>query len=300
MEFKGKYFRNLNKVLIHCGDIKSIQLIWKSTGGNTKTWTRLGFKNSLNVGDYIIPTAIGKVTTFNSQGKELVRKDLPKEYRYVDSFQTLRDWQGNTYDTLVSRRIKAYPKDYVKAPSAQLNVINLDSELCISTDPVNVKDEDAFLHLCNLMLECFGSFEIMDSDNKNLIIKKTRTLQWEILPKGDIPWKQVSEYISNIKSLNQSQQGVVKERLIFLQSLKPDFFARGTGGFNGYFVYGYDYCNKYIMESAHLDNATYIFGDDWESLSKLTKNEIINGSSKFERVVHKKTWKWTIRSIMGK
>lgn len=85
-----------------------------------------------------------------------------------------------------------------------------------------------------------------------------------------------------------------------INAYKPDFIGVGHGGFNGYFVFGFENKNVYILESVFLDNATYVFKENWEHLSELTKNEIINNDIEHIRVIHDKRWKQAIGIVITK
>lgn len=80
----------------------------------------------------------------------------------------------------------------------------------------------------------------------------------------------------------------------------PDFLAIGRAGFSGYFVYGFKDKDVYVLESIHLDNATYVFNSHWKDLSQLSKSEIINSTIPHSRIIHNKKWKMSVgRAIDG-
>jgi hypothetical protein len=58
-------------------------------------------------------------------------------------------------------------------------------------------------------------------------------------------------------------------------------------GFNGYIVFGYADLGLFVLESLEHGNATYVFGQDWEQLSALTKKEILHGGLQEERIIHR-------------
>ena len=63
-------------------------------------------------------------------------------------------------------------------------------------------------------------------------------------------------------------------------------------------VFGFPKKGIYLLESVHLGNATYIFGDDWEKLSKLSKKEILDENLHKDRIVHRKLWHFNIMKIL--
>jgi hypothetical protein len=44
------------------------------------------------------------------------------------------------------------------------------------------------------------------------------------------------------------------------------------------------------LESVKVNNATYVLRNDWESISQLTKAEILNNDLHETRIVHNKNW----------
>jgi hypothetical protein len=53
------------------------------------------------------------------------------------------------------------------------------------------------------------------------------------------------------------------------------------------------------MENVLYGNATYIFENEWEQFSRMTKAEIINNNLQKERFVHRNGWEDQIQSILG-
>lgn len=79
-------------------------------------------------------------------------------------------------------------------------------------------------------------------------------------------------------------------RLHAIAEAKPEFVAIGTGGFHRYMVFGFPRKRLHILESAYYGNATYVFGNSWEELSKLSKAEILSGDLQKARLVHREAW----------
>lgn len=298
---KGKSVRNITQLSVIAKDKENIRLVFELTGSESEVWTRLGFEEQLAEGDYLIPSVIGKITQFNVNGREIVRDDLPKESVSVTFWATWEDWHGYSHSGYKTRDFDKYPREYVPAPSAELQILEIESKYYVSTEEINLSkhNTERTLHLMNLMLECFGEFQIIDADTEQILGVKIRTLQWEIFPKGKYPWSKtqaiVKKYTNN---LEPQDKALIEARLKEISGFNPDFVASGNGGFSGYFAFGFEEKKIFILESVHLDNATYIFGDDWETLSKLTKNEIINGSADFRRIIHNDSWVWSIQRLL--
>lgn len=86
------------------------------------------------------------------------------------------------------------------------------------------------------------------------------------------------------------QTDKVIRRHQFIQSFNPDFIAIGDCEFLGYIVYGFEPKNIYLMECCLADNATYIFGEKWKELSKLSKTQILAKTLQKDRIIHSANW----------
>ena len=289
----GKYVKSMSKVIKIAGDKQHVRLAISIDDVPEDTRLKLGFNSSLSVGDSLMPSAIERFTRFNANGKEIKRIDLPKEPKSFMCYGTTTDWQGGTHSRVQSRTVKMYPREYIDAPSERIQVIDIDGLKYIATNELNLIDEDEErnIHLCNLMLECFSEFEIFDINSWEIVGPKLKILQWDVLPKGKYPWKVSSKIVKGLTELlPPKDQEVIEHRMKIISRHNPDFLASGRGGFSGYFVYGFETKGKNVLESNHLDNATYVFESDWENVSQLTKNEIINSDITHNRVIHNKMW----------
>ncbi len=297
MKIKTKSIRSLSKILKVTAGIKNIRLAVNLDGLTTDLVEHLGFNTPPTVGDYLMPSSIGKFTNFNANGREIVRKDLPKESESIMYYGTTRDWHGGLHSSTKTRTIKKYPRDYVSAPSETLQIVEIENKYYIASSELDVENdnESRIIHVCNLMIECFSEFEIFDTKTKKIIGPTLKRLQWDILPQGQYPWQTSRPIIeAATKHLEQKDREVIEHRMKIISRRNPDFLATGRGGFSGYFVYGFKSKDKYVLESIHLDNATYVFESNWEDLSQLTKNEIINSNVTHQRIIHNRSWATSI------
>lgn len=302
MRITGKSIRTTKKIKALISSTRSIRFVFDVSTADKEKWCAVGFDEEVKVGDYLLPEVIGNITSFNVNGKELIRKDLPKKPQPRSFHTSWEDWHGNSHSGVQTRYIDMYPREYIQAPTEYLSVIEVEGKNYISTDEfiISDKDDNEIIHLANLMLECFGEFKIVDTLLGKIIGKRIRNLQWEILPPGKYPWSKSKIIIRNAtKRLKASDQEVINYRMKVLSVYEPDFLATGRAGFNGYIVYGFESRSIFILESMFLDNATYIFENNWEVFSQLTKNNIINGDIPHRRIIHDKQWKFRIGKLMN-
>lgn len=301
MKIKGKSIRSISKVLEIAAGVSQVRLAIKLSDLSVEEIKNIGLDIPPKLGDYLMPSSIGKVTEFNVNGKENIRRDLPQEPFSVMYEGTTRDWHGGLHTNIMTRTAKRYPREYVPAPSETLQVVEINGQLYIASSELTLtpENERRTIHVCNLMLECFSEFEIFDTENEQIIGPTLKKLQWDILPKGKYPWNTSKPIIeSATKFLDPKDRQVILHRMEVISRKSPDFLATGRGGFSGYFVYGFLSHDKYVLESIHLDNATYVFQSDWETLSQLTKNEIINGNVPHQRIIHSRRWRGQLLSAI--
>lgn len=300
--------------MIEAKTIKSVARVYAEARGARKVYfvidaksvsgdnlNRLGLEKLGRDGDALLPSNVGKVSDFNISGKEIKRKDLPMIKKAIPIYRTWKDWHGQEHSGVQHRVMDVYPIDFIRAPIERIILKNIDGEWYFATRKIDFDTESktAVLHLANLFLECFGHFKIFDIEDHKIADVPIRQLQWEVLPPGKYPWNKAKEYVKpHLQRLTPSAKGVIEHRMRLLSQYEPDFLATGRGGYSGYFVYGFAKKKAYFLESIHLNNATYIFGDNWEELSSLSKDEIINGEYEHSRIIHDSQWDYKVRQLL--
>jgi len=268
---------------------------------------KIGFSKNFQTGESILPSAIfGPVSLYNAEGKYKVHKDKPMETAYRTAEWHWKEWRGR-YDTVEQSKMvdvpyKRYPRTFIEPPSIEITTCLLGNKEQIIISPVfelNEKSREKIIHVINLFLEIFGECQFFTKDLDEIIKLPIKRLNWRILPPGQMPWSKLKEEIKPIiNSVPKGNQVVIKYRLEKINKYKPDFAAIGEGGFRGYIILGFKQRNVYTLESLYYGNATYIFGEKWEELSKKTKAEILNQSLQTDRIIHREGWDNKIDKIL--
>jgi hypothetical protein len=269
------------------------------------TWLReLGFDGNLTNGESIVPSQVGPISTFNANGREMLRKDLPKVPQSRMVWSTWNDWHGNPHSGIKIRSQQVYQRELVPPPEEYLTVMQAESGPVLASRALSraTDDDQTIVHVINLFLELFGTLEITTVDlnfAKSLVVKR---LNWRVLPPGEFPFerakKELAEYLERI---DESVRPVVQSRIKSVTQYKPDFVAVGVGGFREYVVFGFRSKGIYVLESPKLGNATYIFKNNWAEVSALSKKEILDGSLHEARLIHNNRWTGALRqAIIGR
>ena len=309
MVIQGKRIRNINRLAKLVTNAKSFIVGIRIPMTTPNLLQQIGFSREPNVGDSVLPkTVFGPTSTFNSDGKFIVHKDQPMEERVTHQTQwSWTQWRGR-YQREERTEIRdvtklCYPRTFVGPPAIELTVVLSEDGTSIVTAPlmsIDASGEDACVHVVNLFLEIFGECEIFSDNLAQLNLCEVRKFNWTILPQGRRPWLQVKGDLQPIiDELPEGSKPVIEYRFETINRYKPEFVAVGEAGFRGYVVFGFPDKNLHVFESAYTGNATYVFRENWEDLSKLTKADILNESLHHARVVHLNSWSGHVQNILS-
>jgi len=252
---------------------------------------KIGFTDFI-VGQQVVPAPrFKRVAFFNAEGGFIRRRDLPKETVYSEREWTWEDYQGNEYSKTVYVPHQRYPRDPIAAPEESLSIVNNTmGEMLIVSKAIRYTgdNEGRIKHVVNLCLEIFGFCEIRNSRLDAIIEAPVIRLNWDVLPKGATCWPSLMNSLTPIINtrVKPGIRKIVTDRLLKLNNLNPDFVAIGNGGFYGYVIFGFKDKNRYVLESVYSGNAIYVLGKDWESISQLSKSEILRSGFQVARIVH--------------
>lgn len=231
----------------------------------------------------------------NTIGEFKPDKNKPKETAYRAQEWTLQDWGGNLHSGVSYISYLRYPRYFI--PPYQVNFTlttlkNTNSVILANTifNNANLSQKDLKLitFTINLLIETVGSAEIFSIDKlTGRPIKPLKTVNWEILPRGRRIWEHVMHGAS---SVSKSEKKMIKERIEFIESFNPDEIYEGKGSYTGYLVFSFKKKNLFIFDSIMYGQATYVFKDSWEKVSKLTKKQIIENELAEERIIHSPSW----------
>jgi hypothetical protein len=261
---------------------------------------KIGFNGIPPEGDSILPFAIGPATGFNAHGKEMVRRDLPMETRSKMINTSWKDWHGQIHYGIQTRDYEAYPRELIPPPEEFLTAMRKSGHI-VAASRIIARDEDepVIVNILNVFLECFPSFEIVQPDLTEPT--QIRKLNWKILPQGQYPFARARQALDDyLQRLSEDDRATATERIRAITRHNPDFVAVGLGGFSDYVVFGFTGRRRYVLESPNTGNATYIFRNDWETISSLSKREILQENLQEERLVHNSRWNRAVNEVINR
>ena len=269
---------------------------------------RIGFAPEPSIGDSILPVRdLGPVSRYNADGKAVVHKDQPMETAYRQAEWHWKEWRGR-YDTeersqIVDVPYKRYPRTFVLPPSVEVTIGKTASGRLAMLSPrvvFNISSKNLALHIINLFLEIFGHCEIFTDSLEEMVSSPLRRLNWRILPPGKYPWPKLKSQIDRLlQYVSAGNRKVIEYRLEVINSYGPAFYAIGQAGFRGYIVLGFPDRNLFFLESMYFGNATYIFAECWENLSKRTKAEVLSQELHVDRIIHRQGWQQRVHELLS-
>jgi hypothetical protein len=268
---------------------------------------RAGFPLPAEASVTILPKIIGPFSRFNAQGKWIVRRDLPKESRYIRTVQwKWEQWEGRArteHEDFKDIYRHCYPREFSPPPALELTLLPLDGQWCVASPELRKAHETADLnrHCINLMLELFTCCELVTSELRRITMPVLRRANWRLLPPGEYPWERLEAHIdAAVGNRSESTRSVIWDRQQTIKSFGPDEIYVGEAGFQDYLAYVFRRQQLVILESIRKDNAIYAFGMNWTRVSQLSKAEILRNSLQTARIVHTKGWKGALARLMAR
>lgn len=296
---------NIERHLAGIAEGTRLRLAVPASSLSDATLTRAGFTLPLHSGDSLLPSSVGPITRFNADGKFVVHRDRPKEPRYITTIEwSWEEWTGHG-QTVTRTDYKdiyrdCYPRTFVPPPAEELTVLDQNGQLMLVTREFVWRqgNGNTIQHAINVCLELFGLCDVRTQDLGSLSPPVIRRVNWRLLPPGAYPWSAVNEHVrESLRHRSQRYSGPILYRHQVLSTLEPDEVYVGQAGFRDYVAFVFHSKGWAVLESRLMDNATYIFGENWARLSQMTKAEIIDGGHYLHRLVHSAGWEDRLRNL---
>ena len=262
-----------------------------------------GFQDTDEGGTSILPCSVNRYARRNAEPFFTVNRSLPKEDYTQTVYWTRYEWAGrgqvNPVTDFSYIKRQRYHRDYFKPYSVYFTLVSDgDKKYIVSDEILYVPDNhEKLVNTVNMVLAAFGECTVDFAEQTNKV--KRVFVNWDILPKGEHPWSSVKDTLGSLaKEHTRTQMELMLRNCESIYARKPDFVAYGRAGFRGYAVFGFTSKSLYILESAFPNNATYVLQNDWETISQLSKAEILSQSLHKARIVHSENWQKNFDAIM--
>ena len=256
----------------------------------------------------MLPSTRGPISRYNANGRQEVRRDLPKESRYVRTVHwRWRQWAGRysyeDHEDFRDQYRDCYPREQIAPPSIEITYIERDGQRLITSPILKRRDADRELnrHVLNLFLELFGACELVRTDLARFTAATIKKANWRLLPPGEYPWDRLKTHIERaVSRVGDGTRKVIWDRQETLKSFAPHEIYVGQGGFGDYLAYVFRARRVVVLESVRKDNAIYVFGLNWQAVSQLTKAQVLSNRHHKDRIIHAKGWKGRLARLLDK
>jgi hypothetical protein len=254
------------------------------------------------------PLEMGKYSTRNQHGWEVVRRDLPmitKTYYW----ETPNSGDASTYGThLHYQDREVYQREFheprmYRLTNEMLRVgaggdnpnayrIALDHQL----DRANPVFDEELMFMLNLLQENTGAVGVFASDANREDYLGTLHLDWQVFPPGT--QADVVRRLIGGRAVSPDEEATVAARVALFSQLRPRAFVRGIGGLNSYV--GAQYADDLVVfENTRYGNALYILYENWEQISQRSRLDLLRGTdANFDRIVHTEGWERVFRKVL--
>lgn len=123
MLVKGKSLRSVTRIKKAARSLTRVRFLLEVNSAIADDLSIAGFEDYTEAGYQLIPSQIGKITSFNVNGKEVKRVDLPMEPQPIEYFTKWKDWHGHEHSGIQTRMIDMYPREYIEAPEERLTML---------------------------------------------------------------------------------------------------------------------------------------------------------------------------------
>jgi hypothetical protein len=266
-----------------------------------------GLSPGFPAGESVLPTVMKSVSRYNAEGR-YVRQQPPEK----ETVSRMIEWtwtERHGKDEVERSDFKYVPYErykrvFLPPPGIELTIAtdSKTGQRLLVTPPIQyagAATDAQVIHRVNLLLELFGESEVMTEDFDQIIRAEVRRLNWQVLPAGKRDWPTLQQELEPlVERQKPGLQGVIRRRFAYVNSFEPSFVAIGQAGFSGYVIFGFPQKGVYVLESVHTNNATYVFEQDWEALSQMTKTDILSQQLQRDRVFHTNGWTEQVARIL--
>lgn len=307
MLIQGRRIRSISKRLGFLTEGQSFIIGIRNPIERQSTLAAMGFSFPLAFGDTVLPAPLfGPISRFNAEGKYIPLRNQPKEIAYREIVWRWKQWvgRGETEEKEENKFVgyERFPRRFMPAPAIELTIrARTDGSSVLVTESIVFTEDnhDEIRNRVNLLLEIFRECEIFHENLEEIIHVPVRRLQWRVLPEGQREWSNLTQTLEPIINSQRHNHEILWNRFHTIVAYEPSFVAVGHGGFYGYVVFGFRDRGVYVLESIFSGNATYVFGENWEAISQLSKIEVLRENLCLHRFIHVDGWYEAIYQLLG-
>jgi hypothetical protein len=260
---------------------------WVASGA----YDHLRFPSVVGQKSAVLPDpSLGRVSTWNVEGRVIVRRDLPMVDREI--WHDIKDWHGNWHYVSNPRRV--YQRDFRPPRNLSLIIERLtEDRLLVRVDEVLDPRSTDFRERVeldlNLLQENVGCAGLAASGRTRDQYLAEVAIPWELLPVGTRAEELVRRIREQVADLPPDRARDLEQRVEAFTGLGGQLIV-GLGRFARYFGAKLQ-DDLVVFENYSYGNAIYLMFEDWGALSQLTRLELLTlQEGQFVRITHSGRW----------
>ncbi|OIQ79908.1 hypothetical protein GALL_383410 [mine drainage metagenome] len=255
---------------------------------------------------WLPPRDGGRYARWNIDGRVVPRRDLPKVMK-GRSFESpnFGDWSRGSHTVTQYREVFQKEIRYGRQSRFEIEARVRDDGVDVVYVLEDVFDsaehsERELLFALSLAQETFGDANVIASTVTVAQWLDRMHVDWEFIPSGTLD-ERLREIVRRVRIAPESHRArEVEDRIGRILAMNPTREVVGTSGMCRYV--GYQFADDLmVFENAEYGNAIYVMYSDWDTLSKLTKPELLSlGPDRpFDRVVHRGQWEQSVAAYIA-
>ncbi|OCB55666.1 hypothetical protein A5722_17145 [Mycobacterium vulneris] len=235
-------------------------------------------------------------------------RDLPKVEKVIGGWSTpnFGDWSRGSHTHYSIRKVYQRETWYGQGLAIRVepdepvgDTVRIGFIVDYVFDRNSLRDQD-LLMACSLIRENIGrdASVVSTSMPVNEWIQSQR-VAWEILPIGELGPQPLREIVRRLNIAPDSKRArTITERFDQVLSIGQPEVVLGTGEFTRYF--GVKYRDDLVaLECLDYGNALYLMYEDWKTLSKRSRIDLLaDTSARYDRVIHREGWEGRLAALL--
>jgi len=262
--------------------------------------------NSVTHEPSVIPAVgNGRWSRYNVDGRDVVRKDLPKINKVIGVWETpyFGDWSKGSHTHYATREVYQRETWYAQRLPILIDVQDpIDGKVTIGFrvdrvfDRTALNERDLRLALSLLRENVNSHASVVPTTLSVADWLADQRVTWEILPRGEATFEKVVTRLQASPSNPRVRE--MQSRYEAVDSMHPGAVVVGDGEFSRYF--GFKFREDLVaLENLDYGNALYVMYEDWAVLSQRTRVELLaDADANYDRIVHRAGWEDRLKAVL--
>ena len=276
-----------------------------SSGALTKLGVSWDSNSLVYESSFVPPVANGRWSKYNIEGRENVRRDLPKVNKTIGGWQTpnFGDWKKGSHTHSTTRDVYQREVWYaqqlpivIDAQGVENGQVTIGFRVDRVFDRSDLSERDLRLAISLIRENLARHAQVSPTTLSTAKWLADQRIAWEILPRGEATFERIVSRLNASPSSPRVRE--MQDRYLTIERMHPGAVVVGAGEFSRYF--GFKFREDLVaLENLDYGNALYLMFDDWAVLSKRSRIELLaDADANYRRVIHRPGWEDRLKAFL--